>query len=277
MGGSFHRPFFNPKPLPMKPFLKNSSLLIAIALASCFGLGLLVGNMRSPEQKFILTALKNKKDSPDRIKSTVLKESADSASQVVPDAAPAIANQVPATSSTKPSDTLETRTEYSSSVARYKSDAPEETQSKRPAASDKRITSNSVSPTSFNSQPQQVIAGLSIPRPGSSSIQKTAPNNLSSTNSESPSSKGNSVQFAGQKVTIEAAGNVGGKAGLALDVAITPVDATTAISTQATSPKGAVNLEYGGLSYEEFRFRQLWGWAAFDAARRAAKSVANGQ
>jgi hypothetical protein len=95
-----------------------------------------------------------------------------------------------------------------------------------------------------------------------------------------PSGPGNQLVVQGQRVTVD--GIVKGADGrpVNLEVSVDPV-AASPVSVAADPRRSASHssrmVRSGGLTYEEELFRTKWGWAAFDAARRAAMEAAEGR
>jgi len=89
-----------------------------------------------------------------------------------------------------------------------------------------------------------------------------------------PVSPGNALVSNGQRVSIQQVlTGVGGR-GTALDVIITPAGDTPHYSASAQSGADVVqnhaSRSRAGLTYEQELFRTKWGWAAYNAANRAA-------
>lgn len=81
-----------------------------------------------------------------------------------------------------------------------------------------------------------------------------------------PALAGNFLVVNGQRVAIQQSLTSVGAGGTALDVVITP-EAEAVVQNESDavqSPTGR------GFTYEEELFRSKWGWAAYDAASRAA-------
>jgi biotin carboxyl carrier protein len=102
-------------------------------------------------------------------------------------------------------------------------------------------------------------------------FSKAAVEQLTAVDSALP---GNFLVANGQRVSIQQVVTGGTTGGRALDVAITPVAdaAKTSASGQGESDM-APNQTGGtraGFTYEQQLFRSKWGWAAYDAANRAA-------
>lgn len=85
---------------------------------------------------------------------------------------------------------------------------------------------------------------------------------------------GNFLVANGQQVSIQQVVTGGTTGGRALDVAITPVaDAAKTTASGQSEADMAPNQTGGtraGFTYEQQLFRSKWGWAAYDAANRAA-------
>lgn len=95
-----------------------------------------------------------------------------------------------------------------------------------------------------------------------------------------PTALGNNFQYAGQHVAVDQSSGSTEGTGIGISATYSPATSTDdgATAAQATSLKSATDRRfYFGLNYDEFQFRNKWGWAALDAARRGAKDIAAGK